>query len=127
MEKQGQWILFKPKDILVHSKSVIVLLDGYSNREDVAQLTNCPIAIAREQLPALTAGEYYWHELIGLKVINQDNLVLGLVDDLLATGSNDVLVVVGEQRHLIPYLPGDFVHQVDLARGEMRVEWDVDF
>jgi ribosomal 30S subunit maturation factor RimM len=44
-------------------------------------------------LPNLAADEYYWYQLEGLKVINQDEQLFGKVDHLLETGANDVMVV----------------------------------
>jgi 16S rRNA processing protein RimM len=52
---------------------------------------------------------------------------LGTVDHLLETGANDVLVVTGERERLIPFVLGQVVDDVDLERGEIRVDWDRDF
>ena len=41
----------------------------------------------------LTGGEYYWYQLEGLKVIDHLGQLLGKIDHLLETGSNDVMVV----------------------------------
>ena len=43
------------------------------------------------------------------------------------TGANDVMVVVGEKRHLIPYLPGTYVLGVNDEQRVVTVAWDVDF
>jgi 16S rRNA processing protein RimM len=45
----------------------------------------------------------------------------------MATGANDVLVVEGEKRHLVPYLPGRFVIDIDTKQRLITVDWDVDF
>jgi 16S rRNA processing protein RimM len=52
---------------------------------------------------------------------------LGRVDHLLATGSNDVLVVVGEKERLIPFVLGEYVHTVDLEARVIVVGWSGDF
>lgn len=83
-------------------------------------------------MPDLTEDEYYWYQLVGLKVINQDEQLFGTVDHLLETGANDVMVVkpcvgsLDDRERLLPYT-GQCVLKVDLAAGEMRVEWDADF
>lgn len=108
----------------VTHKSILVRVEGYVEREDVAKLTNLDIGVLRSQLPGLPENDYYWHQLIGLKVITLDAKVLGYVESLMATGSNDVLIVQGEQRCLIPYLKGDVVHEVRLEQGEIVVDWE---
>ena len=80
-----------------------------------------------QQLPAAQPGEYYWSDLQGLEVVTLQGESLGTVDHLLETGANDVLVVTGERERLIPFVLGQVVDDVDLERGEIRVDWDRDF
>lgn len=110
-----------------HHKAIVALVEGYPEREIAAQLTGAQIAVHKEQLAQLKPGEYYWHQLIGMNVIGQQGEAFGKVVDVLATGSNDVLVVEGEKRHLIPYLPGQFVLDVNLSQQVITVDWDMDF
>jgi 16S rRNA processing protein RimM len=46
---------------------------------------------------------------------------------LFETGANDVLVVQGERERMVPYLPEQVVREVNVARGEIVVDWDPDF
>jgi 16S rRNA processing protein RimM len=124
---QKQWQPIKLLSVEVHNKSIIALVEGYPERETAARLTNVEIAINAEQLADLKPGEYYWHQLIGMKVINKEGLSLGQVTEIIPTGSNDVLVVQGEKRHLIPYLPGEFVINIDASQKVITVDWDLDF
>lgn len=111
----------------VSNKAILASVQDYPDRETVAQLTNADIAIKREQLPKLKPDEFYWHELIGMNVINKRGAVLGTVAEIMPTGANDVLVVKGEKRYLIPYLPDDVVLDVDTEKALLKVDWDVDF
>ncbi len=104
-------------------------------REDTAmQLTGALIAITPDQLQALSENEFYWRDLIGLRVINREGIELGTVQRLMETGANDVLVVSDEQtaeqggrEHLVPWTPGQAVLEVDLEQGRIQVDWDEDF
>lgn len=111
----------------INHKFILAEIDRYDTREQVAALTNREIAVRQSQLKKLASNEYYWHELIGMTVVNQNNALIGIVDSLMATGSNDVLVVVGERRVLIPYLLGDVVLTIDSVCRVITVEWDLDF
>ncbi len=88
-------------------------------------LIGLDIAVAREQLPVLADDEYYWCDLMGLEVINQAREVLGTVVEIKETGANDVLVVMGQQRYLIPLLKGSVVKKVE--QGRMLVDWDGEY
>lgn len=107
-------------------KSIIAQVIGYPDRDMVAQLTNIEIAVDAAQFATLNDGEYYWHELIGMQVINQRDENVGAVKELLSTGSNDVLVVEGEKRTLIPWLLDQFVISVDTDKRVIRVDWDLE-
>ncbi len=123
----NQW---QPLNILqttVNNKDILVQVEGYAEREQVAQLTNFEIAVKREQLKKLKPDEYYWHELIGMAVVTKQGEALGHVTELMATGSNDVLIVKGENRYLIPFLADDVILDIDSSQRLITVDWDVDF
>jgi len=110
-----------------HGKGVIARLEHIDNRDHAAALMGSEISVRREQFPEIASGQYYWADLEGLRVITAHGVELGIVDHLLATGANDVLVVKGEQEHLVPFLPDDVVLEINPAQGWIRVEWDPDF
>ena len=66
-------------------------------------------------------------DLQGLKVVNLEGTELGIVDHLMETGANDVLVVKGERERLIPYVQGPIVKEVDINGGVIRVDWGTDY
>lgn len=115
------------------AQTVIAKLAGVDDRDAAMQLTGATIAIRPEQLRALGKDEFYWRDLIGLRVINKEGVELGSVRRLMETGANDVLVVSGgegdavQREHLIPWTPGQAVLDVDLELGQMCVDWDEDF
>ena len=110
------------------SKGLIVQFEGITDRDSAATLVGCDIGVLRAQLPPAAEGEYYWADLIGLRVRNRHGEDLGRVIRLLETGANDVLVVQdGDQEHLIPYVTGYYVLRVDPAAGYIDVDWERDF
>jgi len=123
----NKWQAIKLLRVETHSKAIVALIEGYPERELVAELTNVEIAVQREQLAELSPGEFYWHQLIGMNVVNQQGQPFGTVIEILPTGANDVLVVQGEKRHLIPYLPEQFILNIDSSQQLITVDWDVDF
>ena len=109
------------------SGRLLVKMVGIDTPEQAREYTGRDIAVVQEQFPALTAGEFYWHDLIGLEVINQDQVNLGKISEIFETGANDVLVVkkTGDKitKTLIPLVMDVFVKKVDLIAKTMHVEW----
>lgn len=96
--------------------------------------TNAEIAVYAEQLPELPEGEFYWRDLIGMSVVTNKGYDLGVVDDLMETGSNDVLVVkankkdaFGQSERLIPFLTDSVILDVNHEERKVTVDWDPAF
>ena len=122
-----EWVPLSLEHLEITGKHILAKIKGYTEKEQVATFTNIDIGIRREQLPKLSIGEYYWHELIDMSVVNLQGHSLGKVVEVLATGSNDVLVVAGERRHLIPYLPDQCIININKENRLITVNWDEDF
>jgi 16S rRNA processing protein RimM len=114
-------------------QGIVVSLKGVGDRDIARSYCGADITVPTTDLPNLPEGEYYWHQLEGLTVVTADNECLGQVDHLIATGSNDVLVVhatdasIDQRERLIPYLPDQVVKKVSLAESVITVEWDPEF
>jgi len=86
-----------------HKRSVVVGLEGVAGRDDAERRKGQWVLVRAEQLPPTEEDEYYCHEIVGMRVFTQQGLYLGVVEDIIATGSNDVYAVrKGEQELLIP-------------------------
>ena len=127
LHRQGRWQAAELVNGRHHGKGLVVQLAGCNDRDAAEALKGTEIGIYRDQLPESDNDEYYWSDLVGLQVITQDNRVLGIVDHLIETGANDVLVVTGEQEYLVPFIQGQVVEAVDLEAREIRVDWDPDY
>ena len=111
----------------LQGKTIVAQLNGFNDRDQAASLMGWDIFITRDQLPKAASGEYYWSELIGLAVENVQGVQLGVVDSLLETGANDVMIVQGERERAIPFLQGKTIINVDMDAGRIIVDWDPEF
>lgn len=131
----GQWQLIGSeycRDFAVESskqqgKGLVAKLQGLDDRDQARAWLGCYINVPRQALPEPKEGEYYWADLLGLGVYTLDGADLGEVVNLLETGANDVMVVNGERERLIPFVPGDYVKQIDFKQGFVAVDWDPEF
>lgn len=116
----------------LQGKILVAKLKGLDDREVARTFAGFDICVPRALLPDLAEDEFYWYQLEGLKVIDQLGQLLGKIDHLLETGANDVMVVkpcagsLDDRERLLPYT-AQCVLKVDLAAGEMQVDWDADF
>ncbi|MCG8672292.1 MAG: ribosome maturation factor RimM [Pseudomonadales bacterium] len=132
-EINGKRLPIEIEHVKAHGKGLVAKIKGCDAREQTPQYTGAMLVAKRDQLESLESGEYYWSDLIGLTVINEQGDNLGKVHHLMETGSNDVLIVRGNEssidkkERLIPYLPEQVVLNIDIETQQMRVDWDSDF
>lgn len=133
LQKRGKTQDVKVKQCKVHGNGLVAHIDGYDDRDQAKELAESYIKIDVASLPKLEAGDFYWHQLEGLKVLTVEGQLLGKVHHLMETGSNDVLVIrkcegsLDAKERLVPYLPDQVVKSVDLELSQMTVDWDPEF
>lgn len=125
--KDGESRLLAVIDGKLQGNAVVARLDGVNDRDQAAKLMGWEIFITPDQLPEPAKDEYYWSDLIGLNVETNLGVQLGVVESLLETGANDVVIVKGERERVIPFLQGQTIMDIDLDAGRMVVDWDPDF
>lgn len=124
------------KDIRVQADTLKVEASEITDRNMAEALKGTRIFISRTDFPALDEGEFYWTDLIGLNVINQEGMLLGQVTDLMSNGPQSILRVayeVGNEHgeiamaeRLIPFVDA-FIDEVDLQKGTVYVDWQPDY
>jgi 16S rRNA processing protein RimM len=142
--KGNDWRQMVVETAKTHNDVLVVKLKGIDDRDAALACKGKLIAVPREQLPEAEENEYYWSDLIGLRVKNKQDVDFGLIVDVFETGANDVIAVRADavkqetsaddkvvtkekpQERLLPFIDA-VVLEVDLAAKTMLVDWDADF
>ena len=127
LKKDSEARLINIIDGKIQGKAVVAQLEGVNDRDQAATLMGWDIFIKPDQLPKVAEDEYYWSDLIGLNVETIFGVQLGLIESLMETGANDVVIVKGERERVIPFLQGQTIITIDLESARMVVDWDPDF
>ena len=124
INKEGKK-LFSIEDFRIQGKKIIVKLDGIQDRNSAEDLKNKEILVSRIELPKLEKNTYYWNDLLDLPVLDKKGKQIGKVDSLFETGSNDVLVIVNEnkERLLVPFIMEEVIKKVDLVKEFISIDW----
>ena len=128
VEANSGWEEVKITNVKPHGKTLIAHIKNIDNPEEAEAYKGKAIFIMRNQLAKLDKGEYYWTDLEGLTVIARNGKAIGIIQSLMETGSNDVMVVAGKnKRYLIPFFKGEVILNIDLEKKMMTVDWDTEF
>lgn len=105
----------KPPGLLLQLKEI-------ERREEVEHLKGKEIFIRRKALPDLKEGEYYWIDLLGMRVETQEGRTIGELKAIFPTKANDVYVVKGKREILLPATE-EVIQRIDLEKKVMKVVW----
>ena len=119
----GAWRLHDREAAKAHGEGFVASFGRIADRNAALQLAGAEIGVTADCLPPLSDEEFYWRDLIGLRVLNQRGEALGTVRCLLSNGAQDVLVVGGDAETLIPFVSAH-VAQVRQQEGCIHVRWE---
>ena len=113
--------LKKVKNIKINKKHFLLELEGVEDVDAASALVGCQVLIPSDKLERLSEGEYYWRDIIGLEVITEDGEILGRIENVFSTGSNDVYVCTGGEREILLPAIADVIRKIDIKNGRMVV------
>lgn len=129
----GQWKEFKVLQGKPQGKGLVASLNSINDRDLALALSQSEIGVPESQLPELEEDEHYWFQLISLKVVNTEGVLLGQVKEVYDSGGgNEVLAIqpcegsVDKQQRLVPFVE-QYILEVDLDEELVQVDWDPDF
>jgi 16S rRNA processing protein RimM len=108
-------------EVIPQPPRLILRLKGIEKIEQTEPLIGKNILIEKEALPELEEGEYYWADLLGIKVETREGKGIGKVREIFSTGAHDVYVVEGKRGEI--FLPAieDVIQSIDLKKRVMKV------
>jgi 16S rRNA processing protein RimM len=104
----------------ISGKFLFLELENIIDVDSAKSLIGSKVFLPVDVLADLLEGEYYWRDIIGMDVYNEDGKPLGRIESVFPTGSNDVYVCKGEREILLPAI-ADVIRKIDLDKRIMTV------
>lgn len=110
------------EEVKYHKNMVLVKFKGIDDMDSAEKLRNAYVEIDRKDAIPLEEGQYFIVDLLGLEVYSDEGNLLGKLNDIFNTGSNDVYEVKDElgKTILLPGIP-EVIKEVDLENGKIIV------
>lgn len=122
IEKNKSKKEYKIEEVKYHKNIVLIKFEGIDKIEQAEELRNSYLTVSRDSVEELEEGRYYIVDLLGLDVYTDEQVLLGTLDDIFNTGSNDIYVVKNKEgkQILLPAIE-DVIKQVDLENKKIIV------
>ena len=122
VEKNNTKIEYEIEEVKYHKDMVLIKFKSINTVEQAEKLRNSYLKISRDSVEDLEEDRYYIVDLIGIDVYTDENILLGKLEDIFNTGSNDIYVVKNElgKQILLPAI-SDVIKQIDMENKKMIV------
>ena len=122
IEKNNTQKEYEIEEVKYHKDMVLIKFKGVDTVEQAELLRNAYLTISRDSAEKLEEGRYYIVDMLGLEVYTDEQVLLGILDDIFNTGSNDIYVVKDKQgkQILLPAIQ-DVIKQIDMENRKMIV------
>ena len=122
IEKNNTQKEYEIEEVKYHKDMVLIKFKGVDTVEQAELLRNAYLTISRDSVETLEEGRYYIVDMLGLEVYTDEQVLLGTLDDIFNTGSNDIYVVKDKQgkQILLPAIQ-DVIKQIDMENRKMIV------
>lgn len=103
-----------------HRNILLMNLEGLNSIDQAEEFRGAEVlaeyeAISREE------GEFFWCELIGLKVFSDTGDYLGAISRIIPAGSNEIYVVGNGENEIFVPATYEVVKKIDLEEGKMTI------
>ena len=122
VEKNSTKTEYEVEEVKYHKDMVLIKFKGIDKVEQAEMLRNSYLTVSRDSVEKLEEGRYYIVDLLGLEVYTDEQILLGTLEDIFNTGSNDIYVVKDKQgkQILLPAIQ-DVIKQIDIENKKIIV------
>ena len=122
VEKNNNQTEYEIEEVKYHKDMVLIKFKGIDKVEQAEMLRNSYLTVSRDSVEKLEEGRYYIVDLLGLEVYTDEQVLLGTLEDIFNTGSNDIYVVKDKQgkQILLPAIQ-DVIKQIDIENKKIIV------
>ena len=103
-----------------HKNIFLMKLDGLNSRDEAEGLKGAEIFIRKEALTH-EDGEYFWFELLGLKVYLDTGEYIGILSQIISRGTSDIYVTKERSKEIFIPATYEIVKEIDLENAKMVI------
>jgi len=122
VEISGDLIPFAIHSIQVKSNnSAYVHLEDVNSAEEAVALTGSDLYLPGSYLPPLTGEKFYYHEVIGYEVVDQEAGSIGIIESVIDQGPQDIFTIRFKGKEILLPVTDEIILHVDRKNNKLMV------
>jgi len=110
------------RKISIRGNEAHISLEGITNVEQATRLKGADIYLPIDKLPKPTKGEFYFHDLLGCRLIDQSLGELGTVEDIIETAGQKLISFHYQEKEVLLPFVKQFVTEIDLDGKTLKTQ-----
>jgi 16S rRNA processing protein RimM len=111
---------YRVTSVRPHKNVFLMKLEGVNSLEEAEEFRGAEVLVASNSIPR-EEGEYFWHELIGLRVFEDKGEYIGDISRIISAGGNEIYVVERGKKEIFIPATYEVVKGIDLEKGTMTI------
>jgi 16S rRNA processing protein RimM len=103
-----------------HKNILLMKLEGVNSLEQAEEFREAEVLVRAEAIPR-KEGDYFWYELIGLRVFLDTGEYVGAISRIIPAGGNEIYVVGSGNKEIFVPATYEVVKEIDLGKGRMTI------
>ncbi len=105
----------------INGNKGILQLEDVNTKEAADELKSCPLLLPLDQLPKLNGDQFYYHDVIGYKVIDHGKDELGIIDNIFTEGNQDLISMTYKGKEVLIPVNDEIVSHAVHSKKEVHV------
>ncbi|MDA0195687.1 MAG: ribosome maturation factor RimM [Bacteroidetes bacterium] len=120
-EEFGQPVPYFVQSVKIRADKAIVKLDGFNSLDQLDEFKGKSVYLPLKELPKLSKGEYYLHQLVGLNVLSKETLI-GTVQYIYEAGLQNLIAVDSDGKEILIPVNDEIIKKIDFEKAEITVD-----
>ena len=114
-------IPFFISSIQIHGQKGIMQLEGINSVDEAQNLKSCPLLLPLDLLPALESNQFYYHDVIGYTILDQNKGSLGIIENVMTGGNQDLIVMKYKKKEVLIPVNNELIGHADHRKKQVHV------
>lgn len=104
-----------------HNQFIVLKLKGCDSIDSGKEFVGCSVEVPKSRIKELSKDQFYWHDILGLSVFDEEGNSYGQIEDIFPTGSNDVFVVKEKEKEILIPAIKDVIKEINLKEKKVII------